>query len=96
MTKTELYDEMATTLAPYWERDGVLLDVELDGGSSVWTQARDIDAWLVLYREDDRVGVEQYAKNCHRLVDLYRVEAWRLWRERMAGMLVKILVENTL
>lgn len=79
MTKSDLYTAMAEKLAPLWERDIVLLDVETTTGRrDLWTYARTIDDWLVTYRDDDRVGVEQYAKNCDRLLNLYRVTAWEL------------------
>ena len=81
MTKSEMYDHMATQLAPYWERDGVLLDEH----SALWKQAREIDDWLCQYKEDDRVSVEQYARNCQRLIDLYRGDAWRLMRQQMTA-----------
>ena len=76
MTKTDLYDVMAQQLAPYWERDSQFRDEEEQRGTTgVWSQAREIDDWLVQYREDERVSVSQYARNCERLLALYTTTA---------------------
>jgi len=72
VTKRDLYEAMATQLAPLWERDLQLCEAEeASGVVGAWTQARVLDDWLVQYREDDRVSVGQYARNCERFIALY-------------------------
>ncbi len=42
-----------------------------DHTPETWQQIRVIDDWLYAYRVDDRVGIEQYQRQCDRLRQLY-------------------------
>ena len=42
---------------------------------ATWQLVRTIDDWLVQYREDPRVGIEQYQRQCDRLRAIYESEA---------------------
>lgn len=68
MTKNALYLTLTNQLSPVWKQDAILLEEDL----ALWNAARRIDDWLVHYQDDDRVSVEQYARNCERLLAIYR------------------------
>lgn len=74
--KEECYLTLSNTLAPLWKRDAFLSEHD----PAAWQQARHIDDWLHQYRDDHRVSVEQYRRNCERLLALYvgEVEEKRL------------------
>ncbi len=69
MTKAQLYAELADDLAQFWHRDEALLE----RNPEAWEQAVVIDNWLCQHRDNPRVGLEQYNRNCQRLLDIYHV-----------------------
>jgi len=70
--KAAIYATMADALVDKADMDAALMDSD----PTCWQQIRDLDDWLVLYRKDDRVGLEQYKKNCDRMLDCYNVEVF--------------------
>lgn len=66
-TKHQLYLTLSEKISSLWTYDEHLLDADPE----TWQLTRTLDDWLVEYREDDRVGVEQYARNCERLRVIY-------------------------
>jgi len=67
MTKPEHYAALCEHLASQWAHDARLSEE----APELWEQAREIDRWLVQYRDDARVSEEQFERNCRRLVGLY-------------------------
>ena len=65
--KTSCYAALATAAPSWLRRDEQLLETD----PQTWELVRVIDDWLVLYRGDDRVGVDQYQRQCQRLALLY-------------------------
>lgn len=70
------YLTLSDQLAPLWETDIFLSEHDPE----TWQQARHIDDWLCQYRDDPRVGADQYRRNCERLLAFYvgEVEEKRL------------------
>jgi hypothetical protein len=69
--KQQVYEMVANALIFFAEKDTQLFEIS----SPQWHQVREIDDWLVQYREDDRVGVEQYERVARKLLCLYGVTA---------------------
>jgi hypothetical protein len=65
--KHRLYLTLTERLALLQHQDENLLDTDPES----WHLARQIDDWLRLYMDDDRVSRAQYARNCERLLALY-------------------------
>ena len=68
-TKADLYGALADDLAEFWHRDAALLE----RNPEAWEEGRVIDEWLCKYKEDDRVKLDQYKRNCDRLLKLYHI-----------------------
>lgn len=67
MDKRALYATMATQLGQYADQDQIMAEQN----PTLWQRTREIDDWLVLYRDDDRVSVERYRQWCTALVEIY-------------------------
>lgn len=65
--KQHLYQQLCNDLAPLWQKDAELSEHDPEA----YHLACDIDSWLYDYKNDPRVGVEQYARNCARLRAIY-------------------------
>ena len=68
MNKTDQYAALVQTLAPLWQTDVLLQETNLDAWHLAWV----IDEWLFTYRDHTGVSEAQYARNCQRLLDIYR------------------------
>lgn len=65
--KQKRYVKMAEQLGDQAGRDVWLMENYPD----VWETARVLDDWLFAYRDNERVGLEQYARNCAKLEAIY-------------------------
>jgi hypothetical protein len=71
--KEALYATLCDHIAAYSDYDLWFLD----HAPETWQLIRTLDEWLLLYREDARVGLEQYRRNCERMQALYTAQERR-------------------